>query len=295
MPAKKTPPLSTTLLTHVLDCMRVRTFMCSRQQHEHGYSMARRIIRDWNFIYVTRGLPVWVVGEEAFPLKPYELILVPPGIPHHATCRSEQVTLGSLHVTITLPNGQDVFQLLGPPHRQTIIPGSRFDLYFRSFMNEFDRPVEERKQMFPGWAHLITRELFRDNDARHLLQPRTADPVVIDVLTFIKRHLDKPLTLDALATHAGYSPQHLNRVFQRVLGTTPLKYLAATRLETAAELLLRHHEFSVAHIAKKVGHTDPAYFTRQFHQRFQMTPSEYRESVGSESPSPGSISPAPHQ
>ncbi len=282
-------PIAPALLNRVLSSMRVTTLLCTRQKHEHGYHMERRIIRDWNFIYVIRGRPVWIIEEVEYPLEPQELILVPPGIPHHATCRTQTVTLGSLHVLAVMPNGQDVFQLLGPPHRQTILAGSRFDRYFRAFMDEFDRPSDEQKHMFPGWAHLITRELFRDNATRGLLQPRPADPMVIEVLELISEKLNTPLTLDFLAAHCGFSPQHLNRMFQRVLGTTPMKYLAATRLDRAAELLLSHHGLTVAEVAKRVGHLDPAYFTRQFHQRFALTPSEYRASAGSESPSPSSF------
>ena len=288
-------PIAPTLLNRVLSSMHVTTLLCSRQKHERGYRMERRVIRDWNFIYVIRGRPVWIIEDVEYPLEPQELILVPPGIPHHATCRTQTVTLGSLHVLATMPNGQDVFQLLGPPHRQTMIAGSRFDHYFRAFMDEFDRPPDERTQMFPGWAHLITRELFRDNAARGLLRPRPADPVVVEVLELMIEQLEKPLTLDSLAGHAGYSPQHLNRVFQRVLGTTPMKFLAAARLDRAAELLLSHHGLTVTEVAKRVGHLDPAYFTRQFHQRFALTPSEYRAASGSESPSPSSFLPPTKQ
>ncbi len=282
-------PIAPSFLNRVLSNMRVTTLLCSRQKHEHGYSMNRRIIRDWNFIYVIRGKPVWIIEDVEYPLEPQELILVPPGIPHHATCRTQTVTLGSLHVLAVMPNGQDVFQLLGPPHRQTMIAGSRFYLYFRAFMDEFDRPSDEHKPMFPGWAHLITRELFRDNAARELLQPRPADPMVVEVLALIDGKLNTPLTLDYLAAHSGYSPQHLNRIFKRVLGTTPMKYLAATRLDRAAELLLSHHGLSITEVAKRVGHLDPTYFTRQFHQRFALTPSEYRTAACSESPSPSSF------
>ena len=120
-----------------------------------------------------------------------------------------------------------------------------------------------------------------------LLQSRSADPLVADLLDEIQRHLDRPLTLASLAQRAGYSQQHLNRVFQRVLGTTPLKYLAATRLERAADLL-RDQRLTVAEVARRVGIPDPTYFSRQFVRRFGATPSAYREGGGSESPGPGS-------
>ncbi len=282
-------PATNALLDHVLRTMRITTQLCTLQHHERDYRLERRTVPDYNFIYVTRGHAVWVIEEVEHELRPHDLVIVPPGVWHHGFCRTDAITLGSLHVLVTMPGDQDVFALLAPPMRQTMRPGSRFDGYFRAFMDEFSRPERtEREQMFPGWAHLIVSELFRDNHARGLLHPRPGDPLVAAMLAELERHLDREATLDELARHAGFSPQHLNRVFTRSLGTTPLKYLAQLRMQRAAALL-RDGVLTVAEIARRVGHPDPDYFSRQFSAHFGVSPSAYRRSLGSEggSESPG--------
>ena len=141
--------------------------------------------------------------------------------------------------------------------------------------------------MLPHWSQLIARELFRHDAKLGLLHYRPADPLVAGVLEEIERRVAQPLTLDDLAKRSGFSAQHLNRVFQRVLGITPLKYLARVRMERAAELL-RDGRLSIAAIAQAVGFEDPYYFSRQFSQHFKTSPSQYRAQAGSDSPSDGS-------
>jgi len=60
-------------------------------------------------------------------------------------------------------------------------------------------------------------ELIKDNMPELLSYAETTK--LLDELT---RRIDRPTTLDDLAAFAGYSGQHLNRVFNRSLGITPL-------------------------------------------------------------------------
>src|SRR5262249_41843114 len=51
------------------------------------------------------------------------------------------------------------------------------------------------------------------------------------VCRFIDEQLPEPLTLAALAAHAGLSPFHLQRIFKRVMGVSPREYADARRLD----------------------------------------------------------------
>ncbi len=270
------------LLDHALRSMQVVTLLCTLQRHEQGYRMAERTLADYNFIYVTRGRVVWVVAGREHALTAGDLVLVPPGVPHHAYGVTQAVTIGSLHVLATLPGGQDVFALLGAPRRMRFRPQSRFDRYFRGFIAEFARSGRSpREPMLPGWAHLITRELFLDAFRRGELTPRTRDPLIAELLVQLEQGIGSELTLGDLARCSGFSAQHLNRLFNRTLGTTPLRYLAQWRLERAAALL---HEgrLTIGEISRKVGFRDPDYFSRQFSREYGRSPATYRLQGGSE-------------
>jgi AraC-like DNA-binding protein/quercetin dioxygenase-like cupin family protein len=268
---------SSALLDHALARMEVTTLLCTLQRHEQGYTMASRTLADYNFIYVTRGRVVWVVGGREHPLGPHDLVIVPPGVVHHAYGLTPAVTLGSLHVLATLPGGQDVFALLGPPLRLRIEAHSHFDRYFRGFIAEFARSGRSlREPMLPGWAHLITRELFLDTFRRGLLKPRARDPLIAELLTELEQGIGSALSLSDLARRSGFSAQHLNRLFNRTLGTTPLRYLGRLRMERAA-VLLREGRLTIGEISRRVGFRDPDYFSRQFSREFARSPAAYRQ------------------
>ena len=292
---KSTQPVQSspqTLVNYFLRQMIVRTNVCSFQKHEHGYTLQSRMVQDYNFIFVTRGKVVWVIGGEDFPLGPGDLIIVPPDVEHHAYSLNSRITLLSVHMLATLPGGQDVFELLSPPRFQHVPAGCPFDNYLRGAEAEWARPQTETIDMLSLWSPLIAHELFRHNAKIGLLRYRAADPLIAGMLEDLERHIARPVTLDALARRSGFSAQHLNRTFQRVLGVTPLKYLSRLRMERAAELL-RDGRLTVSAVAAAVGFDDPYYFSRQFHAHHRTSPSAYRAAACSDSPSPGSAAPFP--
>jgi AraC-like DNA-binding protein len=286
-------PISTApeaFVNYVLRHMAVKTHVCTLQVHEHGYVLPRRTVPDYNLIHVTRGKVVWVVDGVDHPLTPGSLVIVPPGVWHHADRSTQRITLQSVHVTATLPGGQDVFELLTPPRLQQVPFNTPLDKYLRGASFECFRPVEVARLMLPGWGQLITIELFRHDARTGQLKYRIADPLVAAMLEDLDKRLDQPVTLEELATRSGFSAQHLNRVFRKSLGVTPLQYLMRTRMERAA-LLLREDSMTVRAIGQQLGFDDPYYFSRVFSQHFGQSPAQFRAAAGSDSPSAGSTAP----
>ena len=287
-PELQQAPPSPALLDHLLSQARIDTFVCSLQKHENGYTLAPRIIDDYNFIFLRRGRVVWIIDTESLEMKPGDLVLVPPGITHRAFAHTAEVTLGSVHVRATLPDGQDLFELLQPPRIRHVRPSSRLDRYLDAVIGEWDRSDEHQTlRTMPAWGRLITLELFLNDAAGGLLRHRPLDPIVAATLDELARRIDRPTTLADLASRAGYSPQHLNRSFRAALGMTPLRYLTNLRLQRAVALL-HENRLTVAAIARKVGIEDEYYFSRLFRRHTGRSPSQYRADADSNSPSPDS-------
>jgi len=272
-------------LDFVLRQTRVKTNVCSRPQTENGYLLPSRTVPDYNFIWIERGRVVWVVEEAPRELGVGDLIIVPPGVVHHAHSITRRVTLGSIHVEAMLPGGQPVFELLVPPRVRSVKPASRLGQYLRAALSEWDRDDYAQTMLaLASWATLVTLELLRYDAARGTLRQRAIDPLIAEMLDELNRRLDKPTNLDDLAQWSGFSAQHLNRVFRRELGITPLQYLAKMRMERAATILV-DGRWTVRAVAAKCGFDDPYYFSRLFKQHFGRSPAEYRRAAGSENPS----------
>src|SRR5215208_396437 len=57
-------------------------------------------------------------------------------------------------------------------------------------------------------------------------------------ISAMRRQLNEPMSLRELAEVAMLSPYHFNRVFRRVTGVTPCRFLNALRMEAAKRLLV---------------------------------------------------------
>ena len=95
------------------------------------------------------------------------------------------------------------------------------------------------------------------------------------ILGWIDRHLENPITLRDLAGCAGVSPRECQRMFRRYLHCRPMEYLCQRRLLVAAEQLAAT-SFSVAEIALQCGFSSPSYFSKQFKRLVGQTPAAYR-------------------
>lgn len=256
-------------LSYVLRQVQVTAFHCSRQERERGYLLEPRTCRDWNFIYLMRGSATWVIEDQATVLATGDLIAVPPGVKHHAYGRG-RIRIGSLHLTAALPGGRDLFELVSIPRVLSVVPGSRLDTLFRLAMDEFDR--DPQPAQMPAWCALVLREWLTTCAASGRLD-RAIDSTVAEILAHLEQHLGGDLALTELAERSGFTAQHLNRLFRRHLGATPLQIHTDLRLRRAA-ILLSDGTRTVKGVAEAVGYADAAYFSRLFSARFGRTPRE---------------------
>ncbi|WP_030569551.1 GlxA family transcriptional regulator [Streptomyces aureocirculatus] len=112
----------------------------------------------------------------------------------------------------------------------------------------------------PTLARAVARELVsylhRPADqaqiSMFLAAPPPGDRLVRDLAGHIGAHLADDLSPAALATRAGVSTRHLNRLFTAHLGTTPARAVRAARTEAAAHLV-RSSALSLAAIARRCG------------------------------------------
>ena len=101
--------------------------------------------------------------------------------------------------------------------------------------------------------------------------------VMEEVRNYIdENYADEELSLNKVAEHVNFSPNHLSAVFSAQMGTTFIKYLTDYRLGKAKELL-RCTSKRTADIGYEVGYKDPHYFSSLFKKTQGMTPTQYRD------------------
>lgn len=96
------------------------------------------------------------------------------------------------------------------------------------------------------------------------------------VVHHLLANLDAPLDLAAMAAWSNVSPFHFHRVFQALLGESPVQMVRRLRLERAADAL-RSTQDSVGEIAVNAGYATHAAFIRSFREAFAISPSDFRK------------------
>jgi AraC-like DNA-binding protein len=104
--------------------------------------------------------------------------------------------------------------------------------------------------------------------------------VISEVVFYMNVHYKEEISVGELALRYGYSARHLTRLFDRYMGSSPIKYLSDLRLTRASELLACA-QMNVTEIAVAVGIPDSSLFAKSFRRKFGITPTEYRKrSIG---------------
>jgi AraC-like DNA-binding protein len=88
--------------------------------------------------------------------------------------------------------------------------------------------------------------------------------------------LGEQLTIDDLAQAAIFSKFHFSRVFQRVTGLSPGRFLSAVRLQEAKRLLAET-SLPVTEISVRVGYSSVGTFSSRFKGSVGVSPSKYRQ------------------
>ncbi len=96
------------------------------------------------------------------------------------------------------------------------------------------------------------------------------------MLTFIETKYHTTIVLEDIASAAKISKTEALRCFQKLMNTTPVRYLNEYRLIQAIKLL-QTTDKSITEIAFSVGYESSGYFCKVFKKQYNLTPKEYRD------------------
>jgi AraC-like DNA-binding protein len=100
-------------------------------------------------------------------------------------------------------------------------------------------------------------------------------PTTFTFRQIIEANLFSPVSVEDLAQMNNLSASSFKREFRRLYNDSPASYIKSKRLERAAQLLSVSDE-RITDIAFDCGFNDLANFTKSFHDRYGIAPSNYR-------------------
>ena len=101
---------------------------------------------------------------------------------------------------------------------------------------------------------------------------------VDEALKYIESAYCDPITVQDIADRLNINRSYLSRLFRTITGISIQDYLLDYRIRQAC-ILLKNSDLSIRTIAHSVSYMDALYFSRLFHRKKGMTPSEYRKHI----------------
>lgn len=99
--------------------------------------------------------------------------------------------------------------------------------------------------------------------------------LIEEITDWIIINIDRPLSIEDVAAHSGYSKWHLQRVFTKMTGISMGMYIRDIKLSMAAQDLVSSHD-KIMDISFRYGFESQQSFTRTFAKKYNSPPHKYR-------------------
>jgi len=109
-------------------------------------------------------------------------------------------------------------------------------------------------------------------------QAKAANAIIEQTKEWLDRNLHANPTLSDAADHVNLNPTYFSEYFKKHMGETFLQYTTRAKMQRA-KALLADRSLKVYDIALQIGYSDHRHFSKVFHSKVGMTPSEYRSHV----------------
>jgi AraC-like DNA-binding protein len=229
-----------------------------------------------------------------------DVVLLPRGDPHRISdARADAIVRAGtaedggpesarwLCGTFTIGDPQ-ASHLLGSLPAVIILRGDRgpalegLDVARRMLVFEMQSPSQGSAVMIARILDLIFIQILRAWAAGPDAEPNwlagALDPQTGPALSAIHRNPGRDWTVEDLARACHLSRSAFAARFLAQVGTPPATYLTHVRLDAATDLL-RDTSLAVTHIAKNVGYTSEAAFSRAFKNRYGTAPARWRQEI----------------
>lgn len=204
--------------------------------------------------------------------------------------RQGAVTLTTVNACQRLCQGQSFCVPPFEAHSLLVEPGSSllvmcFDAQSALLLNEFPESLlryivclepEEAKWIADALVpckHFDFPHIFSDRHPSALGSP--LEYSLWEIMRLVLAAPDDPLHIDQMAAHAGYSPWHFLRTFQKTTGMTPHAFQLLCRLRLSRSLLRADTAASIA--AVSAGFADQSHMNKVFKRHHGMTPGEFKK------------------
>ena len=184
------------------------------------------------------------------------------------------------YVTITFDlSGVDISPLL---NRKFATPQQAVAL-IQQMLREQDRPDDYSHDMILSLLSALVLTLLRHADKpetklRSFNSVHSENEIIRNAQQYISAHVREKLSVPLVAKMADVSPSYLTALFHKNLQISPGEYIRRVKLQESKQLI-REDNLNFTEIATVLQYSTVHHFSRQFKEKFGLTPTEYARSV----------------
>lgn len=260
--------------------------------YENSYfSGVKNHIHDYyEFYFFIDGNMQISINHKKHSLKHGDVILIPPGIPHHVINLDPDIPyrrfvlwLDSDYLKDIMSHSEDLCYIFNytTEHKHYIYPNdvmgfnaieSRLlNLIEETHSNRFGHNDQISLCIYGLILHLNRMAYEKHNPKVN----HTNQSLDKSILNHIENHLDEELTLDSIAETFFVSKYHIAHLIKQKYGISIHQYITKKRLDMCKNALTS--ELNISEIFHRYGFRDYSSFYRAFKKEFGLSPKEYRE------------------
>ena len=247
----------------------------------------------WELIYVDKGEISEISGNVELKMLAGDIAFHKPGEWHSSI--ADGITAAEVIVISFYCNSPSMNGLVGRVFKTGNHQRSLLSEIIKETQTAFDTPLSDlvtpklhrKKERSFGSEQIIKIDLcrliitlLREDISPHQPSPkRNLDEGLFgEIISYLSSSLDKKLSLEGIARHAGISKTALKQLFREKADCGAHEYFTRLKIERA-KTYIREDNFNFTQIAEMLGYNSIHYFSTQFKNIVKMSPSEYANSV----------------
>ena len=228
--------------------------------------------------YVDRGSLHSVVEGQDLVLEQGDLVLYGPNQWH---MQYADIGVAPRYVTISFDVcGMDITPLL---NKKLTIHQSAVSV-LQAMLREQERMDAYSQDIILSQLKLLLLLLLRENESPRggKLQAsntiHSENEIIRKAQQYVSTHIREKLSVPLVASQCDVSPSYLTALFHKNLQISPGEYIRRLKLQESKQMI-RENNLNFTEIAAELQYSTVHHFSRQFKEKFGITPTEYAKSV----------------
>jgi AraC-like DNA-binding protein len=215
-------------------------------------------------------------GGRRETLRARELVIIPPNTPHsYGASEKNPWSIYWAHFKGSLVDPYCAM-LRGPvPVALSDVFGEKLREIFRQCFTLLKTPFQTEEYFYLCQMVGVMIALAPCAGRNSMPRFHSGGGKIEKAVAYMEKHLRGMVSLDELAEAAGCGRSHLNCLFQKTSGRSPVAYFLRTKMQSASRDLY-FSSLPVKDIALSYGIEDPYYFSRLFKKIMGVSPLKYR-------------------